>query len=142
MQKHISAGKKAPQVRVTIVTLDGHVASAFDRARQSLAFELPGLQLSLHAAAEWGQNEAAAERCRDDIAKADIVVATMLFMEEHIQPVLPALMARRDSCDAMVCAMSAGEVMRLTRLGGFKMDGSNNGALSLLKKLRGSKKSG
>ncbi len=143
MQKRTTAGKAtAPQVRVAVVTLDGHVASAFDRARESLSADLPGLHLSLHAAAEWGQDEAAVERCRDDIAKADIIIATMLFMEEHIKPVLPALTARRDDCDALVGCMSAGEVMRLTRLGGFKMDGSDSGALSLLKRLRGSKKQG
>ena len=43
-------------------------------------------------------------------------------------PVLPALQARRDHCDAMVCAMSAGEVMRLTRMGRFSMDGTQSGA--------------
>ena len=32
-----------------------------------------------------------------NIARADIVIATMLFMEEHFLPVLPALQARRDA---------------------------------------------
>ncbi len=142
MQKRTSAGNTVPEIRVVIVTLDGHVASAFDRARQSLLADLPNLRLTLHAAAEWGQDEAAAQRCRDAIAKADIIVASMLFMEEHIQPVLPALTARRDNCDALLCCLSAGEVIRLTRLGGFRMDGPDSGALSLLKRLRGSKKKG
>jgi magnesium chelatase subunit H len=64
----------------------------------------------------------------------------MLFMEDHIQAVLPQLKARRDACDAMICCMSAGEIIRLTRLGGFSMDGSQGGAMALLKKLRGSSK--
>ena len=42
-----------------------------------------------------------------------IILATMLFMEDHIQAVLPALQARRDQCDAMIGCMSAGEVIRL-----------------------------
>ncbi len=142
MQKRISAGRTAPQIRVVIVTLDSHVASAVDRARRELEADLPGLNLTLHAAAEWGQDEAAIQRCRDDIARGDIVIANMLFMEEHIKPVLPALQARRDHCDAMIACLSAGEVIRLTRLGGFRMDGSDSGALSLLKRLRGTKKKG
>jgi magnesium chelatase subunit H len=59
----------------------------------------------------------------------------------HFQPVLPALAARRDHCDAMVCAMSAGEVMRLTRMGRFSMDGSQSGPMALLKRLKGQKSS-
>ena len=91
----------------------------------------------MHAAAEWGTDPAALDRCRADIAQGDIVVATMLFMEEHFLPVLPALQARRDNCDAMVCAMSAGEVMKLTRMGRFSMDGKQGGPLALLKRLQG-----
>jgi magnesium chelatase subunit H len=66
----------------------------------------------------------------------------MLFMEDHIQAVLPALEARQADCDALVCCMSAAEVVRLTRIGGFKMDGSQKGPLSFLKKLRGTPKKG
>jgi magnesium chelatase subunit H len=67
---------------------------------------------------------AALARCKADIARGDIVIATMLFMEDHFLPVLPGLQARREHCDAMVCAMSAGEVMKLTRMGKFDMDAS------------------
>jgi len=135
-----SAGaERAVPIRVVIVTLDSHLASAAARAQHALGKDLPGLVLSLHAAAEWGDDPAALERCRADIAAGDIVIATMLFMEEHIQAVLPALQARRDACDAMIACMSAGEVMRLTRIGRFSMDGTQNGALTLLKKLRGTR---
>jgi magnesium chelatase subunit H len=58
-------------------------------------------------------------------------------MEDHFLPVLPALKARREHCDAMVCAMSASEVMSLTRMGKFSMDKPASGALALLKRLRG-----
>ena len=122
MPKPTSAADPTP-VRVVIVTMDSHLAGAMERASHALKRRLPGLSLRMHAAAEWGNDPAALERCRADIAEGDIVVATMLFMEEHIQPVLPALEARRDQCDAMVCAMSAGEVMKLTRMGRFSMDG-------------------
>jgi magnesium chelatase subunit H len=119
-----------------ILTLNNHIAGALERARAEVAAELPGLDVRLHALAGFGDPKAV-EACRADIAEGDIIFANMLFLEEHIQAVLPALQARRDSCDAMVCAMSAGEVMRQTRMGNFRMDGSQKGPLALLKKLRG-----
>jgi magnesium chelatase subunit H len=131
-----SARLAAPVVRVTVVTLDSHLASACERAQHLLLRELPGLRLSLHAAAEW-DDAAALDRCLADIASADIVIATMLFMEDHIQAVLPALRARRDRCDAIICCMSAAEVVKLTRVGRFDMSKSSGGPLALLKKLRG-----
>jgi magnesium chelatase subunit H len=140
MPKRTSAADPTP-VRVVIVTMDSHLASATERARHKLARELPGLALSVHPAAEWGDDAAALERCKADIAQGDIVIATMLFMEEHFQPVLPALQARREHCDAMVCAMSASEVVKLTRLGKFNMSREASGAIEWLKRLRG-KRSG
>jgi magnesium chelatase subunit H len=138
MRKRTSVADATP-VRVVIVTLDSHLASAAERALSNLRRELPGLQLRLHAAAEWGEDGAALERCRADIEQGDIIVVTMLFMEDHIQPVLPWLQKRRTECDAMVCCMSAGEVIRLTRIGRFSMDGSQSAPLALLKRLRGGK---
>jgi magnesium chelatase subunit H len=130
---------ETPPVRVVIVTLDNHLASVVRRAEQTLAREIPGLTLTLHASTDWGDDRAALDRCIADIGRADIVIATMLFMEDQIQAVLPALQARRDTCDAMICVMSAGEVIRLTKLGPFTMDGSQTGPMAWLKKLRGTK---
>ena len=124
-------------MRVVIVTMDSHLAGAAKRAGSSLAKSMPGLSLTVHAATEWVNSDAVLERCKADIAAADIVVATMLFMEDHFQPVLPALKARRERCDAMVCAMSAAEVMKLTRMGKFSMDAAPGGPLAFLKRLRG-----
>jgi magnesium chelatase subunit H len=133
--KRTSAVEPTP-IRVTIVTLDDHLASAVARAETALRRQIPGLSLTLHSAAQWGEDALALENCNEDIAKADIVIATMLFMEDHIQCVLPALQARRDSCDAMVVAMSAGEVAKLTRMGRFTTH-SSGGLRAFLKKLRG-----
>jgi len=124
-------------MHVVLVTMDSHLASAAARANRTLAKAMPGLRLSVHAAAEWGDDEAALARCKADIATGDIVIVTMLFMEDHFLPVLPALRARRDQCDAMVCAMSAGEVMKLTRMGKFDMGSPATGAMAFLKRLRG-----
>ena len=136
MPKRITAADSA-KVRFVIVTMDSHLSSATARVAKRLAREMPGLTLDIHAADAWGSNPAAVERCCNDIARGDIIVATMLFMEDHFRPVLQALQQRRQQCDAMICAMSAAEVVRLTRIGRFNMDGSQGGPLSLLKRLRG-----
>ncbi|MBI1250410.1 MAG: magnesium chelatase subunit H [Alphaproteobacteria bacterium] len=137
-QRAISRAESEP-LRVVIVTLDNHLAAVVRRAETALAEEIPGLRLRLHAASDWADNRSALDACLDDIGSADIIIATMLFMEDHIQAVLPALQARRDKCDAIVGALSAGEVIRLTRLGGFHMDAGQKGPIALLKRLRGSK---
>lgn len=129
-------------IRVVIVTLDTHLASAAERAREKLERELPGLTLAVHAASEWDHDPQALQRCRQDIEQGDIVFASMLFLEDHFRAVLPWLSARREHCDAMVCCMSAGEVIKLTRLGRFSMNGSSGGAIGLLKRLRGGRKHG
>ncbi len=126
-------------MKVVIVTMDSHVASTTDRARLALEKEIPGLQLHVHAASEFAADAGRLRNCLDDIADADIIIGVMLFLEEHFQPLLPALMARRDNCDAMVCAMSAGEVTKLTRMGKFDMSAPMSGPMALLKKLRGGK---
>jgi magnesium chelatase subunit H len=144
MRKRTSAAETptpAEPVRVVIVTMDSHLASATQRAATELRREVPGLSLSLHAASEFTSNPAQLERCREAIATGDIVIATMLFMEDHFAPVLDALQARREHCDAMVCAMSATEVMKLTRMGGFSMGGESS-ALSFLKKLKPKRREG
>ena len=141
MPKPTTAADSA-RIRFVIVTMDSHLSSATARAALRLARNYPGLSLSIHAADEWGSDPTAVQRCCEDIARGDIVVATMLFMEDHFRPVLKALQERREHCDAMVCAMSAAEVVRLTRLGRFAMDGSQTGAMALLKRLRPKKKEG
>ncbi|MGU3540609.1 magnesium chelatase subunit H [Methylobacterium sp. A54F] len=136
MPKRISAAER-PDIRVVIVTLDNHLASAVERARQHLSAEMPGLRLSFHAAADWEADPAALAACKADIARGDIVLSAMLFMDEHVRAVLPDLLARRAACDAMIGCLSAGEIVKTTRLNRFAMDGSQRGALDFLKRLRG-----
>ena len=107
-QKRTSAGSRplagppgaSTDVRVVIVTMDSHLASAAHRAMRGLSQVMPGLHLVVHAAAEWGGDPSALARCKADIARGDIVVATMLFMEEHFLPVLVSLGASVDHNEA------------------------------------------
>lgn len=132
VDKHIA-------MRVAIITMDTHLSSATERARYALKKKIPGLELSIHAASSWTVDSKALDSCIHDIETADILVVTMLFMEDHYKPVFDVLKARRNNCDAMVCAMSAGEIVGLTRMGGFDMGKPASGLIGLLKRLRGNK---
>lgn len=131
------AHTRAPALRVVIVTLDSHLAGPAERAQIRLAKKIPGISLSVHAAAEWAENPAALEETRAAIAQGDIILATLLFLDEHIRAILPALEARRDGCDAMIGAIAGADIVRLTRLGSLDMSQPTSGAMTLLRKLRG-----
>ncbi len=133
-------GSIRPSVRVVIVTLDNHLAGAVERANIQLARD--NVSIGLYAASDWDRDPTVLERAAADIAQADIIIATMLFLEDHVRAIHPALMARRDECDAIVGLMSTAEIVKLTRLGNYSMDKPAKGPLALLKKLRGSKKAG
>ncbi|SEH34328.1 cobaltochelatase CobN subunit [Magnetospirillum fulvum] len=136
MQKRMSGAESTP-IRVVIVTMDSHLAAAVDRAGAVLRQEVPTLELVMHSADEYCNDAGALASCIADIETADIVISCMLFLDEHIRAVLPALTARRDGCDAMLCCLSASEVMKLTKLGKFTMSGEAKGMMALLKKLKG-----
>ena len=138
MPKRISHADATP-LCVVIVTMDSHLSAAAARARVALRRDYPGLDLVVHSADEWGNDDSALARCHADIARGDIVVASMLFLDDHARAVYDALKARRETCDAMLCCMSAAEVVKLTRVGKFDMSGEALGALGWLKKLRGKK---
>ena len=138
MQRLTMVDKHIP-MRVAIITMDTHLSSATERARYALKKKIPGLELSIHAASAWTVDSKALDSCIHDIETADILIVTMLFMEDHYKPVIEALKARRNDCDAMVCAMSAGEIVGLTRMGGFDMGKPASGLIGLLKRLRGNK---
>jgi magnesium chelatase subunit H len=125
---------------VVLLTMDSHLASAAESAAERLARDLPGLHLQTHSASAWRDSDKALAACLAAVAQADLVIVTMLFMEDHFLPVLDALQARRDHCDAMVCIMSAPQVTQLTRMGKLVMGRESSGLMALLKKLRPSAK--
>ncbi|MEM9270176.1 MAG: cobaltochelatase subunit CobN, partial [Pseudomonadota bacterium] len=100
----------------------------------------PGLEVLVHAAAEWSENQTALEACKADIARADMILCTILFLEEQVQAILPALKARRDALDGFVGAICTRDIMMLTKLGALDMSQPASGAMAFLKRLRGSAK--
>ncbi|MBL8582496.1 MAG: DUF3479 domain-containing protein, partial [Rhizobiaceae bacterium] len=144
MPRLTSAGRAAPAgvipINFVIVTMDTHLASATERARAALMREIPGLRITLHAATEFSGDEEQLARCRADIVSANIVLCAMLFLESHFTDILPDLLARAKDCDAIVSILSDTAVMKLTRIGRFRMDSPQGSALSFLKRLKGNGK--
>ena len=125
-----------------IVTLDRHAAGPAARVAPRLAMDFPGLNVTIHAATEWEKDPTALQSALNDIATADIIVTCVLFLEDHLRAVLPALKARRDNCDAMIGMVSDQEITQLTRMGDLDMLKPASGAMGLLKKLKPAKTSG
>ncbi|MBJ7418256.1 MAG: DUF3479 domain-containing protein, partial [Niveispirillum sp.] len=82
-RKPISPADSTP-VRVVLVTLDNHIVAAVDAARLALTLELPGLTLTVHAATDWAENAGRLAACRSDILAGDIIIVSMIFVEEHV----------------------------------------------------------
>ena len=98
-------GRGRPPVRVAIVTLDNHLKGAVERASAELAAD--NVALTLHAASDWEREDGAYERTLEAIEHADIIIATMLFLDDHIRMVLPALEARREAAERRIAGPEA-----------------------------------
>jgi magnesium chelatase subunit H len=122
--------------RVVILTLDAHAAGPAARVSPALAEDFPGLSVEILAAAEWAENPAALARAKDAVRHADIVVANLLFLEEHVAAILPDLEARRPHCDAMVGVIADRQIVNLTKMGDLDMGKPASGVMALLKKLK------
>ena len=126
--------------RISIITLDSHNAMPCERAWSNLIKDFNGLEVAIFAAAEWGENPSALAETKAAIDKSDIIIVNLLFLEDHIKPILPLLKARREKCDAMIGVVCDADLVKLTRMGSLDMQAPESGAVALLKKLRGSSK--
>ena len=132
-----NARQKPRPYRFVVITLDSHAAGPAARALPRLTHDFPGLSVTIHAAAEWANDPNALARARADIQAADIVVANLLFLEEHIRPVLGDLQAARARADAFVGLIADPQIVRLTKMGDLDMTQPPSGMAALMKKLRG-----
>jgi magnesium chelatase subunit H len=124
-------------LNLVIITMDGHLAGSAATAEANLRKQWPGLTVELHSADQWGGDKAALAACHAAIAAADIIITTMLFLDEHVKLVSAQLAARRETCDAMFCALSAADIVKQTKFGRLDMANEPGGAMGLLKKLKG-----
>ena len=125
---------------IVIITLDSHAAGPVMRVAGRLARDFPGLSISVHAAAEWGESPEALRETKARIAEADMVLAALLFLEEHVAPIMDDLRAVRDRVDGMIGVIADAEIIKLTRLGKLDMAAPPSGMMKLMKKLRGGSK--
>lgn len=125
--------------RFVVVTLDAHAAGPAARIAPRLALDFPGIEVSVHAAAEWAENPAALAAAKAAVDSADFIVANLLFIEEHLTAILPNLTAARDRVDAFVGVIADPSVVKLTKMGDLDMSLPASGPMALLKKLRGTK---
>ncbi len=129
-------------LRLAIITMDGHLAGAVATAQDRLRRDFPDITVELHSAAQFAADTAALAACQGAIARADIVIATMLFLEDHTKLVAPALAARREACRAMFCALSAADIVKQTRFGKLDMANEPGGVMGMLKKLKPKREAG
>ena len=61
----------AKAYNVVIITLDSHAAGPVTRASLRLAQDFPGLRVTVHAAAEWGENPETLQKAKAAIALID-----------------------------------------------------------------------
>lgn len=126
--------------RVLIITLDSHSVGPVERASCRLGVEFSGLDVAVHAASDWAENPQNFATTIEAIESADIIITNLLFLEDHVQPLLPFLNARRDTCDAMIGVICDAALVKLTKMGGLDMSAPQSNAMALLKRLRGSSK--
>ncbi|MGL5011154.1 MAG: cobaltochelatase subunit CobN, partial [Paracoccaceae bacterium] len=136
MMQDRAAGSGA--YNIVIVTLDAHAAGPAARIAPRLARDFPGLTVSVHASAEWAENPAALLRAKAAVNGADMVVANLLFIEEHLTAILPELTAARARADAFVGVIADPQIVKLTKMGDLDMSRPASGVMAFLKKLRGS----
>ncbi|MEM1361714.1 MAG: magnesium chelatase subunit H [Pseudomonadota bacterium] len=130
----------AASYRIVVLTLDSHAAGPCARVADRLTRDFPGLQLEVLAAAEWGECPEALTHAKAAILEADIIVISLLFLEEHIAAILPELKARREDCDAVAGIIADSQIVKLTRMGGLDMAAPESNVQRFLKMLRGSAK--
>ena len=126
--------------RVVVITLDYHAAGPVERAARRLGRDFPGLTVSVHAAAAWAESPHKLQQAISDVENGDIILVSLLFLEEHVKAIEPALTARRGNCDAMVGIISDSVIVRTTLLGNLDMAAPTSSSMRFLKKLRGSTK--
>ena len=68
---------------------------------------------------------------------ADIIIANLLFLEEHVRAILPTLKTKRENCDALVGCISSKEVVSLTRMDRLDMSKPTSRFFIFIKKTKG-----
>jgi magnesium chelatase subunit H len=100
-----------PQYQSTLT----EAAKSINRNNRYLAIELSGYLI------EELRNAENYEQFKQDVAEANIFIASLIFIEDLAQKVVEAVQPQRDRLDAAIVFPSMPEVMRLNKMGSFSM---------------------
>lgn len=128
-----------PDYRVVIVTLDQHTAGPIARLIPKMAAEFPGLRVDVFASAEWENNPSSLDDALAAVSQANILIGNLVFLEDQLNAIVPAMQARRDALDAFVGVIADPAIVQLTKMGDLDMSKPASGPMAILKKLRGAK---
>ncbi|MDJ0588629.1 MAG: magnesium chelatase subunit H [Pleurocapsa sp. MO_226.B13] len=109
-------------LRVVYVVLEPQYQSTLTAAARSINANNPHLAVELSGyLIEELRDEENYNNFKEDVAQANIFIASLIFVEEMAQKVVEAVTPHRDNLDAAVVFPSMPEVMRLNKMGSFSM---------------------
>ena len=85
-----SSNKQNPYTLV-MLTLDAHSINSVERIKNRFRKTYPQLEIIVHAAASWEEDPNSLLKAREDLARANMVIITLVFLEDHISAILPDL---------------------------------------------------
>ncbi|GAB4342459.1 MAG: magnesium chelatase subunit H [Cyanophyceae cyanobacterium] len=109
-------------VKVVYVVLEAQYQSALTAAAKSINASNPNIAVELSGyLIEELRSPENYEAFQQDVAQANLFIASLIFIEDLAQKVVDAVQPHRDRLDAAVVFPSMPEVMRLNKLGKFSM---------------------
>jgi len=109
-------------LRVVYVVLEPQYQSTLSEAARKINKSNPHLAIELSGyLIEELRNEENYANFEQDMAQANIFIASLIFIEDLAQKVVSAVTPHRDRLDAAIVFPSMPEVMRLNKMGSFSM---------------------
>ncbi|MGF1516156.1 MAG: DUF3479 domain-containing protein, partial [Elainellaceae cyanobacterium] len=109
-------------INVVYVVLEPQYQSALSAAVRSINANNPNVAVEISGyLLEELRSPENYEAFQKDVAKANIFIASLIFIEELAEKVVEAVQPHRDRLDAAIVFPSMPQVMRLNKLGSFSM---------------------
>ncbi len=109
-------------INVVYVVLEPQYQSALSAAVRSINLNNPNVAIEISGyLLEELRSPENYEAFQNDVAKANIFIASLIFIEDLAEKVVEAVQPHRDRLDAAIVFPSMPQVMRLNKLGSFSM---------------------
>ncbi|MGB3616289.1 MAG: cobaltochelatase subunit CobN, partial [Elainellaceae cyanobacterium] len=109
-------------ITVVYVLLEPQYQSALSAAVRSINSNNPNIAIEISGyLLEELRNPENYDAFKNDVAKANIFIASLIFIEDLAEKVVEAVQPHRDRLDAAIVFPSMPQVMRLNKLGSFSM---------------------